>query len=267
MDVPARAESSPGVTSLEDEHRQLVRQTVTYINQVAGEMMLRAYQIGAYVWETILGKGRAPYGQHLVQQIASHPSLQMSRSTLFNCISLARAYPELGKGEIPGRLKGLSLSHLYILSRVEGEEDRRWFEQKAIKKRWSVRRLEQYCVMREYHRPEAQEDDGTSSGKATEQADRVSLEPGVYSPDELMEELRQIGPASFKVLSPRKRKKSWDALFVNCGMAKIRPEDLCLLRAFVEVAEATGSSAVEIKHEDGAVLAAGEGMSLAIESR
>ena len=201
-------------------------------------MILRAYEVGRYVWEEILQEGRAPYGHNVVQRIAEHPQLEISRSSLFNCISLARAYPELGTGHVPERLKGLGLSHLYILSRapclttVAGTSG-------ALKKHWSVRRLEAYAASHDYQRPmdgDAPSIDEADDAKAI--AAPVRLEEGEYATDAMLRTLRVVGPASFRVLPSRTQLRGWDRVLMDCGLGTVRAEDLCLLRAFVEIADA-----------------------------
>lgn len=248
------------------EQAALVDQAVQRINSIAGDMILRAYEIGRYVWEEILHEGRAPYGHNLVQRIAEHPQLEISRSSLFNCISLARAYPELGTGRVPDRLKGLTLSHLYVLSRVALPEDRRWFEHRAIKKRWSVRKLDAYAASHNYQRP-ANDDDPASLDPDEPKAVSapVRLKEGVYPISSMLETLRAVGPASFRVLPSRTQLRGWDRLLFDCGLGTVRAEDLCLLRAFVEIADARGQGSVEIASDGDTIVVSAEGISLRIE--
>ncbi len=229
-------------------------------------MILRAYEVGRYVWEEILQEGRAPYGHNVVQRIAEHPQLEISRSSLFNCISLARAYPELGTGHVPERLKGLGLSHLYILSRVALPDDRRWYERRALKKHWSVRRLEAYAASHDYQRPmdgDAPSIDEADDAKAI--AAPVRLEEGEYATDTMLRTLRAVGPASFRVLPSRTQLRGWDRVLMDCGLGTVRAEDLCLLRAFVEIADARGHGNVSVSTEGNAIVVSAEGMSLRID--
>jgi hypothetical protein len=248
----------------------IVEAAVAHINRIAGDMVLRAYEIGRYVWETVLQKGRAPYGRGLVDDIASHPDLAMSRSSLFNCISLARSYPELGCGRIPERIRGLSLSHLQILSRVADPEDRRWFEHKALKEKWAVRKLERYCVMRDYRAPTTQEAAAAHDGAADgvlwpARVPPVHLEAGVHWPADLLRTLAQVGPASFRVAPPKSQLGGWDKAARDCGLGCVSIQDLCLLRAFVEIVASRRGASLTLENRDGCLVASTDGLSLRIE--
>jgi hypothetical protein len=230
-------------------------------------MVLRAYAVGSYVWEDILQRNRAPYGHRVVQRIAEHPMLEMSRASLFNCISLARAYPELGSGRVPERLQGLGLSHLYILARITDPADRRWYERKAIKKRWSVRKLEKYAIAHAYARPSHADAEDLELEDSEEGPPRspVRLQEGVHNTLALADLFEEVGPTTFRVLPSRTQTRGWDRVLLECGLGPVRAEDLCLLRAFIEIAEARGHEDVRVTDEGSAIAVSAEGMSLRID--
>jgi hypothetical protein len=231
-------------------------------------MVKRAYEIGRYVLEDVLGNQRAAYGQRVVERIAAHKDLAISRSSLFNCIALAHAYPEIGAGGIPERLRSLSLSHLYILSRVDDPEDRKWFEHRASKNRWAVRRLEEYCARLSYERPHL--DAGSVEDVEEEQETarrRLRLHLGPQPTHDLLEQLHAIGPASFRVSPSRQELRGWSAILLDCGFGHVRLDDLCLLRAFSEIAASRGTTEIDIQQDGEVLVARASGLELRIACR
>ncbi len=255
-------------TPTDPAERAIVERAVAHINGLAGDMVLRAYEIGRYVLEDVLLEGRAPYGKRIVERIAAHKDLAVSRSSLFNCISLARAYPELRSGTVPTRLTGLGLSHLYVLSRIVDDEDRDWFERRCRKKSWTVRRLEEYCALHDYRRPAdraLEDDEDDEDDEARPRGPLLRLESGRHDVESVMEQLQAVGPASFRVTPSHRQFQGWDRVFVDCGLGTVRVEDLCLLRAFVEIAASRGPSEVTLTREGRSIQAQAGGLRLEIE--
>ena len=236
----ASAVPAPPLGGAPDQHLQealLIEGAVSRINSITGDMMLKAYAIGSYVLEHVMGRGRGTYGARLVARLASHPRLALCKSSLYNYIAFAKAYPELGSGSVPDHLKAFSASHLFVLSRIDDPDDRAWFERKAAKKGWSVRKLEQFCAGHCYHRPiddtQTPPEDG-APGDARHALVRIGA--GVQRVSDLQSKLEAFGPASFRVAPAYGRTGRWYTVAVDHSIAQLRIEHLCLLRAFIELA-------------------------------
>jgi len=245
----AVAVQPPGGTP--DQHLQealLIEGAVSRINSITGDMMLKAHAIGRFVLEHVMEQGRGTYGARLVARLASHPRLAISRSTLYNYIAFARAYPELGSGSVPDRLKAFSASHLFILGRIDNPDDRAWFEHRAAKRGWSVRKLEQFCASHCYRRPidETQAPPEDEPPRHAKHA-LVRIGAGAQRVSDLQEKLEAFGPASFRVAPAYGRTGRWYTVAVDHSIAQLRIEHLCLLRAFVELASVRRLAEVTIE--------------------
>ncbi len=95
------------------------------------------WQIGERITrEELQHKERAGYGEYLVSNLSQ--DLKFSRRLLFQIIQFYRIYPIVQA--VPAQL---SWTHLVLLTSVENNEERTFYEQETMHNNWSSRQLEQ----------------------------------------------------------------------------------------------------------------------------
>lgn len=120
-------------------------------------LVQRNWLIGYRIAEEELhGEDRAEYGAGVIKKLAKELTAiygkGFTKSSLYNCYSFYKAYPEIfhsvsGKSE-----HSLSWTHYRTLLQVEDPAARDWYEKEAISQTWSVRTLQRNISSQYYYR-------------------------------------------------------------------------------------------------------------------
>ena len=112
----------------------VAKEAVEQINQLSIRNDQAKFEIGEYLYG-VIGNDRSEYGQRVMKTIAMHKGLPIKRSMLYDCLSVAKFFPNV-------RASGqLHWSHYALLSRIDDSVLRLQLEANAIKGKWSWREL------------------------------------------------------------------------------------------------------------------------------
>ena len=167
------------VTAIKDAHSSLKQQSLKAVN--AG-LVARNWIIGCYIAEYELnGADRAVYGNKVLDELAKNLNdvSNCNKRQLYRYLQFYRVYPEivgtlsplfkkhLPKNTSPKKMRAsasysfhqnysliekLSYSHFELLSNIEDEIKRYFYEVECIRGNWSVRELERQVVSLYYER-------------------------------------------------------------------------------------------------------------------
>jgi predicted nuclease of restriction endonuclease-like (RecB) superfamily len=125
------------------------RGRATAAQAVNHELLLTYWQMGQHIVEfEQKGQNRAEYGTGLINQLAKDLSVRygkgFSRSNLIRIRQFYALYASNAKGATASHLlqSRLTWSHIVELLKIDDPIERGFYEQQAIKERWSVRELQ-----------------------------------------------------------------------------------------------------------------------------
>ncbi len=146
--------------SSEMSHKRLLTEIKTVIEharvqikQTVNSAMVQAYwQIGQLIVEDEQqGNQRAAYGKQQLKQLSAQLSTDYGKGfDVTNLRNMRRFYLAFIKQETLSL--ELSWSHYNLLSRIENEAARHWYQQEAAQQNWSVRALERQIGTLYYER-------------------------------------------------------------------------------------------------------------------
>jgi predicted nuclease of restriction endonuclease-like (RecB) superfamily len=132
-------------TNLYDRITDLLKQAKRSIVQSVNHTMTVTYfEIGRIIVnEEQLGKGRADYGQQLVDELSDRLTKEFGKGFSTTNIKQMRSfYLRYSKGQTVSDEFNLSWSHYLKLMRIEDDQERRFYEIEAYKNNWSIRELQ-----------------------------------------------------------------------------------------------------------------------------
>ncbi|MCE2995176.1 MAG: YhcG family protein [Cyclobacteriaceae bacterium] len=141
--MPRKIATGNKVQTLYSSIRQIIDDARSKVYRTANFTMVQAYwQIGKLiVEEEQKGKGRAEYGQELIEKLSIRLSLDYGKG--FNSTNLWYMRQFYTKFEILHALRGeLSWTHYRLLLKVEREDAKDFYLQESIDGNWSTRTLE-----------------------------------------------------------------------------------------------------------------------------
>lgn len=120
-------------------------------------MVQRNWLLGYRISEEELGgKERAEYGLEIIKNLSKELTKIYGRgftkSTLYNCYSFYKTYPEIFQTLFGKSQRLLSWSHYLVLLQVHDETARDWYEQEALSQTWNVRTLQRNVSSQYYYR-------------------------------------------------------------------------------------------------------------------
>lgn len=134
-----------GYADLLRDIQSILQRGLSKAYQAVDNLKVQTYwQIGErIVREELAHKERADYGKRVIEQLAI--DLKISRRLIFEIIQFFRAYP------IVHALRAqLSWTHYCLLSLIQNNEERQFYEIQTIRNSWSYRELEQRIKLKEY---------------------------------------------------------------------------------------------------------------------
>ena len=149
---------------------------------VNAEMVHAYWEIGRTIVEQEQqGQARAEYGSHLVRHLALRLTNEFGRGyhvrNLWFMCDFYRAFP------IVNALRSqLSWTHYRILSRVEKADARQFYEEEAVRQRWSTRELERQIGTLFYERILLSRDKMAMLKQETPEAERFQLADIIKDP-------------------------------------------------------------------------------------
>lgn len=114
------------------------------VSNVNKTMVYTYYEIGRIiVEEEQKGKGRAEYGQQLIEELSVKLSKEFGKGFSSTNIKQMRSFYNIySKGQTTSDEFNLSWSHYLKLMRIEDENERKFYEIEAYKNNWSLRELQ-----------------------------------------------------------------------------------------------------------------------------
>jgi predicted nuclease of restriction endonuclease-like (RecB) superfamily len=114
------------------------------VSNVNKTMVYTYYEIGRIiVEEEQKGKGRAEYGQQLIEELSVKLSKEFGKGFSSTNIKQMRSFFNIySKGQTTSDEFNLSWSHYLKLMRIEDENERKFYEIEAYKNNWSLRELQ-----------------------------------------------------------------------------------------------------------------------------
>ncbi len=136
-------EQKPG--NLYNKVSELLRQArSSVVRAVNKTMVLTYFEIGEMIVEEEQnGKGRAGYGQQLVDELSQRLSKEFGKGFSSTNVKQMRSfYLIYSKGQTVSDEFTLSWSHYLNLMRIDDVQERRFYEIEAYKNNWSLRELQ-----------------------------------------------------------------------------------------------------------------------------
>ena len=120
-------------------------------------MLQRNWLLGYRIAEEELsGKERAEYGLEIIKKLSTELTeiygKGFTKSTLYNCYSFYKTYPQIFQTLFGKSQRLLSWSHYLVLLQVHDETARAWYEQEALSQTWNVRTLQRNVSSQYYYR-------------------------------------------------------------------------------------------------------------------
>ena len=114
------------------------------VSNVNKTMVYTYYEIGRIiVEEEQKGKGRAEYGQQLIEELSEKLSKEFGKGFSSTNIKQMRSFFNIySKGQTTSDEFNLSWSHYLKLMRIEDENERKFYEIEAYKNNWSLREFQ-----------------------------------------------------------------------------------------------------------------------------
>jgi predicted nuclease of restriction endonuclease-like (RecB) superfamily len=114
------------------------------VSNVNKTMVYTYYEIGRIiVEEEQKGKGRAEYGQQLIEDLSEKLSFEFGKGFSSTNIKQMRSFYQIySKGQTASDEFSLSWSHYLKLMRIEDENERKFYEIEAFKNKWSLKELQ-----------------------------------------------------------------------------------------------------------------------------
>ena len=141
------------------EIKQVIEKARNQVKQTVNSAMVLAYwEIGRLIVEQEQqGQSRAAYGKAQLKQISATLSAEFGKGfDVTNLRNMRRFYTAFEKRETLSL--ELSWSHYNVLSRIEKDSARAWYQQEATSQNWSVRALERQLGTLYYERLLASKD-------------------------------------------------------------------------------------------------------------
>jgi predicted nuclease of restriction endonuclease-like (RecB) superfamily len=116
--------------------------------QAVNKTMVETYfEIGRLiVEEEQKGKGRAEYGQQLIEDLSEKLSFEFGKGFSSTNIKQMRSFYQIyTKGQTASDEFRLSWSHYLKLMRIDDENERKFYEIEAFKNNWSLKELQRQC--------------------------------------------------------------------------------------------------------------------------
>ncbi len=141
------------------EIKQVIEKARNQVKQTVNSAMVLAYwEIGRLIVEQEQqGQSRAAYGKAQLKQMSATLSAEFGKGfDVTNLRNMRRFYTAFEKRETLSL--ELSWSHYNVLSRIEKDSARAWYQQEATSQNWSVRALERQLGTLYYERLLASKD-------------------------------------------------------------------------------------------------------------
>lgn len=149
--------------NLYDRITDLLKQAQKSVVQtVNNTMVLTYFEIGRIIVnEEQSGKGRADYGQQLVDELSERLTKEFGKGFSSTNIKQMRSfYLKYSKGQTVSDEFNLSWSHYLKLMRIDDDQERRFYEIEAHKNNWSLRELQRQYDSALYSRLSLSRDKG-----------------------------------------------------------------------------------------------------------
>ena len=114
------------------------------VSKVNKTMVYTYYEIGRIIVEEEQnGKGRAEYGQQLIEDLSNKLSFEFGKGFSSTNIKQMRSFYQIySKGQTASDEFSLSWSHYLKLMRIDDENERKFYEIEAFKNSWSLKELQ-----------------------------------------------------------------------------------------------------------------------------
>lgn len=114
------------------------------VSNVNKTMVYTYFEIGRIiVEEEQKGKGRAGYGQQLIEELSEKLSKEFGKGFSSTNIKQMRSFYSIySKGQTASDEFNLSWSHYLKLMRIDDDNERKFYEMEAYKNNWSLRELQ-----------------------------------------------------------------------------------------------------------------------------
>ncbi len=114
------------------------------VSKVNKTMVYTYYEIGRIIVEEEQnGKGRAEYGQQLIEELSNKLSFEFGKGFSSTNIKQMRSFYQIySKGQTASDEFSLSWSHYLKLMRIDDENERKFYEIEAFKNSWSLKELQ-----------------------------------------------------------------------------------------------------------------------------
>ena len=157
------------------EIKQVIEKARNQVKQTVNSAMVLAYwEIGRLIVEQEQqGQSRAAYGKAQLKQISATLSAEFGKGfDVTNLRNMRRFYTAFEKRETLSL--ELSWSHYNVLSRIEKDSARAWYQQEATSQNWSVRALERQLGTLYYERLLASKDKTLVEQEANEKTQALA---------------------------------------------------------------------------------------------
>ena len=161
--------------SLLTEIKQVIEKARNQVKQTVNSAMVLAYwEIGRLIVEQEQqGQSRAAYGKAQLKQMSATLSAEFGKGfDVTNLRNMRRFYTAFEKRETVSL--ELSWSHYNVLSRIEKDSARAWYQQEATSQNWSVRALERQLGTLYYERLLASKDKTLVEQEANEKTQALA---------------------------------------------------------------------------------------------
>ena len=161
--------------SLLTEIKQVIEKARNQVKQTVNSAMVLAYwEIGRLIVEQEQqGQSRAAYGKAQLKQMSATLSAEFGKGfDVTNLRNMRRFYTAFEKRETLSL--ELSWSHYNVLSRIEKDSARAWYQQEATSQNWSVRALERQLGTLYYERLLASKDKTLVEQEANEKTQALA---------------------------------------------------------------------------------------------
>ena len=157
------------------EIKQVIEKARNQVKQTVNSAMVLAYwEIGRLIVEQEQqGQSRAAYGKAQLKQMSATLSAEFGKGfDVTNLRNMRRFYTAFEKRETLSL--ELSWSHYNVLSRIEKDSARAWYQQEATSQNWSVRALERQLGTLYYERLLASKDKTLVEQEANEKTQALA---------------------------------------------------------------------------------------------
>jgi predicted nuclease of restriction endonuclease-like (RecB) superfamily len=127
---------------------EILKSARNKVAQAVNITMVETYfEIGRLiVEEEQKGKGRAEYGQQLIEDLSEKLSFEFGKGFSSTNIKQMRSFYQIyTKGQTASDEFRLSWSHYLKLMRIDDENERKFYEIEAFKNNWSLKELQRQC--------------------------------------------------------------------------------------------------------------------------